>query len=212
MNYSLNESFLMSHRRYRLGRRAESAEETRRRIVEATHLLHMEQPIRATSMTEIAQRAGVSVGTVYHHFPTYDDAIVACGRFTAERFPFPTAAIFDGVSDPSQRVERLGAEVFGYFARFAAFERIRAESSGLPSVEQGFAREEENRIALTREALRPLTSDARLVDAAAALLDAAVHSALKRAGLTTAEAAAEVARFILARLSCSAASSDDQPC
>jgi AcrR family transcriptional regulator len=167
----------------------------------------MEQPIRATSMTEIAQRAGVSVGTVYHHFPTYDEAIQACGRFTAERFPLPTVAVFDGVSGLSQRIARLAVAVFGYFERFPAFERIRAESSGLPSVAAGFAREEENRIALTREALRPSASDVRFARAAAALLDPAVHSALKRAGLTTAEAATEVARFILARL----AHPDHQP-
>ena len=60
-------------RKYTLGRRGEAAEETRRRIVEATFALHAEQGVAATTMTQIAERAGVSVGTVYHHFATYDD-------------------------------------------------------------------------------------------------------------------------------------------
>ena len=53
----------MPHRQYRQSRRAESTEETRRRIVEATYALHAEQGMAATSMKQIAARADVSVGT-----------------------------------------------------------------------------------------------------------------------------------------------------
>src|ERR1700716_2579455 len=88
----------MSPRRYRLDRRAETAQETRRRIVQATDELHAQRGIYATSMTHIAERAGVSVGTVYHHFPTYQDAVAACAHRTAEMLPLPTAQIFTGVS------------------------------------------------------------------------------------------------------------------
>jgi AcrR family transcriptional regulator len=191
----------MPPRRYRLGRRAaETAEETRRRIVEATHELHMEQPIRATSMVQIAERAGVGVGTVYHHFPTYEDAVAACGRFTVEKLPLPTADIVDGISPVAERVRRVAAEVFSYYERFPAFERIRAERHGLAPVEAFVAAEERNRVALMREALRPFTRDPRLIGAAAALLDPAVHSGLRRSGLTSADAAADIAGFILARL------------
>ena len=41
----------MSPRRYRLERRAETAAETRRRLVEATFALHAERGISATTMT-----------------------------------------------------------------------------------------------------------------------------------------------------------------
>ncbi len=51
-------------RPYRLGRRAETSDETRQRLVEATFLLHGERGIAGTSMKDIAERAGVSVGTV----------------------------------------------------------------------------------------------------------------------------------------------------
>ena len=66
-----------ARRPYRLGRRAETSEETRQRLVEATFRLHGERGIAETSMKDIAERAGVSVGTVYHHFPSYADAITA---------------------------------------------------------------------------------------------------------------------------------------
>src|SRR4051812_37247766 len=64
-------------RTYNLGRRAETAAETRQRLVEATAALHAERGISATSLPDIAERAPVSVGTAYHHFPTYLDALRA---------------------------------------------------------------------------------------------------------------------------------------
>ena len=61
-------------------RRASAAAQTRRRIVEATRELHIEQGIAATSWDDIAARAGVGVGTVYRHFPSLDELIPACGE------------------------------------------------------------------------------------------------------------------------------------
>ena len=46
-------------RPYRLKQRAETADETRRRLVQATFALHSEQGIAATTMKQIADRAGV---------------------------------------------------------------------------------------------------------------------------------------------------------
>ncbi len=58
-------------RAYRQERRRYTAADTRRRLVEATVALHNEQGIAATSRKQIAERAGVSIGAAYHHFPTY---------------------------------------------------------------------------------------------------------------------------------------------
>src|SRR3954453_3794198 len=103
----------MAPRRYRLERRAETAAETRRRLVDATFALHVEQGISATTMTDIAARAGVSVGTVYHHFPPYQDAVAACTQHVDDRVPLPAAGIFAGVSSMHARVRRLAQEIFG---------------------------------------------------------------------------------------------------
>lgn len=190
----------MSPRRYRLERRAETTEETRRRIVQATQELHARQGIVATTMTHIAERAGVSVGTVYHHFPTYQDAVAACAHRTAEMLPLPTKDIFDGLSTLDDRVHRLAREIFGFYERLPEYERVRSERFGMPPIEAFVEREEDNRVALTREALRPFKISPRLAASCAALLDVAVYGALTRGGMSSAKAAEDISAFILARL------------
>src|SRR3954470_8712208 len=139
----------MAPRRYRLERRAESAADTRRRLVDATFALHVERAISATTMTDIAARAGVSVGTVYHHFPTYPDAVAACTRHVDESLPLPAADIFAGLGSMNARVRRLAQAIFGFYQRLPAYERVRCERWGMPPIEAYAAREEDNRLALT---------------------------------------------------------------
>jgi AcrR family transcriptional regulator len=190
----------MSPRRYRLERRAETAAETRRRLVDATFALHAEQGIHATTMSHIAERAGVSVGTVYHHFPTYQDAVAACAQHVDESLPLPAADIFAGLTSMDARVRRLAQAIFGFYQRLPEYERVRAERWGMPPIEAYAAREDDNRLALTRDALRPFRVGARVLQVCSALLDVAVYGALTRAGMTPGEAADEVSAVILARL------------
>lgn len=187
----------MGSRRYRLGRRGEGAEETRRRIVEATFALHAEQGIAATSMKQIAERAGVAIGTVYHHFPTYEDAIRACGAHTLASFPPPTSAIFAQLASPAQRVERLAVEIFGWFERVPGFARVRCDQDRVPMLRTFVEAEERDRAALMREALQPFGVGDDRAGTAAALLDISVYHALKRMGLGTNEAARRIADVIL---------------
>ena len=56
-------------RKYELRRRAERQEETRRRIVQATVELHEAVGPSKTTISAIAERAGVDRSTVYRHFP-----------------------------------------------------------------------------------------------------------------------------------------------
>ena len=190
----------MSPRRYRLERRAETAGATRRRLVAATFALHAEQGIHATTMSHIAERAGVSVGTVYHHFPTYQDAVAACTRHADESVPLPAADIFVGLTSMDARVRRLAQAIFGFYQRLPAYERVRCERWGMPPIEAYAAHEEANRLALTGEALRPFRVGARVLQVCAAFLDVAVYGALTRAGMTPGEAADDVSAVILARL------------
>ncbi len=48
----------------------EKSEETRARIEEAAYRLFVEHGYSATSMRDISQSAGVTVGAIYNHFPT----------------------------------------------------------------------------------------------------------------------------------------------
>lgn len=180
-------------RQYRLGRRAEASGQTRRLIVEATFALHSERGIADTSMKDIAERAGVSVGTVYHHFPTYADTIAACGAYTAEQAPAPTSAIFAGATSRGARIARLARALFDYYERVPALESVRRDRQLTPELD-AFAREEaRNRRKLAAEAVGK-GGQAAL---AAALLDIDVYRAMRREGFGTTDAAERIAATIV---------------
>lgn len=185
----------MKRRSYRLGRRAEAAEETRRRIVEATVQLHNERGIAETSMKDIAERAGVSVGTVYHHFPTYPDAIRACGAHTAEQVPAPTDAVFAGATTRPQRIERLARALFGYYEQIPALHSVRRDRHLADTLEHFAEAEADNRLALAAQSVgsRKNSRQAALV---AALLDLDVYRALRRQGFATGPAAERMAAVV----------------
>jgi AcrR family transcriptional regulator len=178
-----------TRRRYELGRRAETAGETRRRIVEATFDLHSERGIADTSMKDIAERAGVSVGTVYHHFPSYADAIAACGAYTAEQAPAPTEAVFEGTRSRSGRVTMLVRGLFAWYERVPALESVRRDRHLARELEAFVREEARNRRKLAAQAAGP-GAGAALVSAFA---DVDVYRSLRREGFSTADAADRVA-------------------
>jgi AcrR family transcriptional regulator len=60
-------------------------ERTRRAILEAAHTLFIEQGYHATSMRQIADRAGLALGGIYNHFASKDEIFQA---LIADRHPF----------------------------------------------------------------------------------------------------------------------------
>lgn len=189
----------MKRRTYQLGRRAESADETRRRLVQATFELHGEQGIAATTMKQIADRAGVGVGTVYHHFPALEDTVTACALHVQQSMPMPTEAIFAGVGPMKERVLRLAGALFGYFDR-VPHEIVLADQDKIPMLKEVAAEEQKQRIALTRAALAPFSVDRELIRVVAALLDVGVYRSLQRTGLSLEQATAAIADVVHARL------------
>lgn len=189
----------MKRRTYQLGRRAESAEETRRRLVQATFELHGEQGIAATTMKQIADRAGVGVGTVYHHFATLDDTIHACGQMVMATYPSPTEAILSGVPTMRERLAVLARALFDHLDK-VAFDVVRMDRDRLPMLRQFVDEERTHRIELTRAALAPFAIDRDQIRVAAALLDIGVYRALQSAGLSLDQAADAIADLIHARL------------
>ena len=186
-------------RPYRLKQRAETAEETRRRLVQATFALHSEQGIAATTMKQIADRAGVGVGTVYHHFATLDDTIMACGEMVMATYPPPTEAILAGVATMKERLARLARALFAHLDQ-VTFDVVRLDRDRLPILRRYVDEELTHRVALTRAALAPFAVDRDQIRIAAALLDIGVYRALQAAGLSLEQAAEAVADMIHARL------------
>lgn len=93
-------------RKYELKQRAEQVEETRQRIVEATSGLHRERGPAATSIAEIARRAGVQRRTVYNHFPDDSTLFEACSAHWRALHPPPDPA---GWNDLRQGLRELYA-------------------------------------------------------------------------------------------------------
>ena len=187
-------------RQYRQGRRKDAAEEMRERIVRATFDLHGEQGVLGTTMKQIAERAGVSVGSVYHHFPTYDDAINACGAYAFSRAPAPSPALFDGEDDVTERVRRLARATFAVFEVIPGYGHVAAEVDRVPALRPFVDGEKAGRLALSALAIgRPESSEeARTL---AAMLDVGVHKALKDMGFdgrAAAERAADLANAWIA--------------
>jgi AcrR family transcriptional regulator len=189
----------VKRRSYQLKRRAESTEETRRRLVQATFALHSEQGIAATTMKQIAERAGVGIGTVYHHFPTLDDTIMACGQMVMATYPLPTEDILAGAATMKERLFRLARTLYDYLDR-VAFDVVRADQDRVAMIRQYVADEQQHRIELTRAALAPFAIDRDLIRIAAALLDIGVYRALQNAGLSLDQAAEAIADVIQARM------------
>ena len=104
-------------RDYRLGKRADRQQATRRRIVEAAVDLHSTLGPAQTTVSQIAQRAGVQRHTYYAHFPDERGLFLACSGLALERDPLPDAELLLTVLPGRQRLT-LGLEQFyGWFDR-----------------------------------------------------------------------------------------------
>ena len=104
-------------RTYTLKRRAEAQAVTRQRIVEAAVELHSSVGPALTSISMVAERAGVQRHTLYAHFPDERSLYLACSALTIERDPPPAAEAWYAIED---RRERLRV---GLLAAYAWYER-----------------------------------------------------------------------------------------
>jgi AcrR family transcriptional regulator len=103
-------------RKYELKKRAEAQEETRRRIVEAAVELHETLGPAQTSISAIAERAGVQRHTYYRHFPDDRSLVMACSGLYSERNPLPDPELWAGIEDPVERIATGLDELYAYYA------------------------------------------------------------------------------------------------
>lgn len=107
----------MAKRKYTLRKRAAQRDETRRKIVEATMQLHEELGPSDTTVTAIAERAGVERLTVYRHFPDPDGLFQECSSMFLDMVPPPDAARWETLEDPSRATRRALESLYRYFRR-----------------------------------------------------------------------------------------------
>jgi AcrR family transcriptional regulator len=107
-------------RPYRMKRRAELEELTRRRITESTVALHQEVGPAQTSISAIAERAGVRRSTVYRHFPDEASLFAACSAHWRAANPPPDPSGWAAIADPAVRTETALCELYAFYGRTSA--------------------------------------------------------------------------------------------
>ena len=112
-----------SRRAYRSQLRAEQAEETRARILDAT-LRVMARGIATLSVPDVAREAGVSVPTVYRHFGTKQALLAAVYPHIARRAGLGQVAAPESVEDFREMVR----SVFGRLSSLGDEARVAMTS------------------------------------------------------------------------------------
>jgi AcrR family transcriptional regulator len=124
-------------RRYELRQRAERQQETRKSIVEATVALHQELGPLRTTISDIAERAGVERATVYRHFPDDRLLLIACIGHYFTRYPPPDPDPWLVTADPETRL-RLGLSGIYAYHRITEpmISRTRRDVPDIPHVQE----------------------------------------------------------------------------
>lgn len=172
-------------------------EQTRRRIVEAAVELHRTVGPARSTISAIAEAAGVQRHTVYRHFPDERSLFAACTARYLGELPLPDPDAFR-VGDPDERLRRaLGATYARYAADAAGLANITRDAEVLPGlVGVGLAKWRERMRDVLAEGWPVQPSRRRRVEAAIAhVLDFATWRSLAR-GLPRDEVIDVAASFV----------------
>jgi len=91
--------------------REEKSERSRRQVLDSALFLFAHQGYRATAVREIAERAGVSTGNVYHHFPDKESlfrALLDEYWVITDTARFPFTKVLRGPDTFPDNLEQLG--------------------------------------------------------------------------------------------------------
>ena len=104
-------------RRYTLGKRAGTKDETRARIVAAALRIYGQRGVAAASNLAIARAADVAPATVRNHFSDPQDLANAAFDEVVAQLQPPTPAIFEDGTGIGERVTRLASELAAFYER-----------------------------------------------------------------------------------------------
>jgi AcrR family transcriptional regulator len=104
-------------RPYEKKARAAQEEATRHRIIEAAIALHGTVGPARTTISSIADRAGVRRATVYRHFPDERALFRSCSGTWQERNPVPDPATWAGIDDPGARLDVALDALYRWYER-----------------------------------------------------------------------------------------------
>jgi AcrR family transcriptional regulator len=104
-------------RKYELKKRADQMAETHLRITEAAIELHGTVGPSRTTLSAVAERAGVERRTLYRHFHSEADLFAACSTHYFEANPWPDLGSWRAIRDPHRRLEHALDELYAYYER-----------------------------------------------------------------------------------------------
>jgi AcrR family transcriptional regulator len=121
-------------------RRAESQQQTRRRITESAVELHGTLGPSRTSMSAVAAHAGVRRSTLYRHFPDEAALFDACTAHWASANPPPDLAAWSTVDDPDERLALALGELYAFYRQTETMlENLLRDEVTVPIVRERFA-------------------------------------------------------------------------
>jgi AcrR family transcriptional regulator len=97
-------------------KRAEDVDRTRRRITEAAVRLHTTVGPANTTISAVAEEAGVTRLTVYNHFPDEEQLFIACSEHWNSLHPGPDPSTWTGLCNLVERARTGLAELYGWYA------------------------------------------------------------------------------------------------
>ena len=115
MSNSTEQSRSTKSRAYRMRKRAEDVEQTRRRIIEAAVRLHTTVGPANTTISDLAEEADVTRLTVYRHFPDVEHLFIQCSRHWLSLHPPPDPATWRAIPDLHKRAKHALTELYGWY-------------------------------------------------------------------------------------------------
>ena len=127
----------MSPRTYDNSLRKEMTADTIRRIVTATVELHASKGALATTHADIAELAGVSVATVYKHFPSREALLPHCTGMVMEQAPQIDVQALLALQDRKEMTRRLVQALHAQYRYMHPWMRWSSrDAASLPVLEQ----------------------------------------------------------------------------
>ena len=118
-------------------KRAEQIDETRQRITEAAVRLHTSVGPAHTTISGVADEAGVTRLTVYRHFDDLDALFVACMGHWNTLNPGPDVEAWAAIGSLDTRATRAFAELYAWYeARHEELYPIYRDQSAMPESAQ----------------------------------------------------------------------------
>ena len=130
----------MTKRKYKLKQRAAKQQETREKIVDAAVALHEEIGPAATTISALAERAGVQRLTVYRHFASEQEICEACSsKWLSVHVPPDFTAI--SAARQGQLTEKGLKAIYEYYStNQRMFSSLTRDLGKVPAIDQAMAR------------------------------------------------------------------------